>query len=85
MAYSQIGQKNLAVPVSSGILAFAGHCQSAFNFWDELSTHFYSRQFYDPNYSITKDSVENILNNNKNPNAFHCLEWLKTMLENYCH
>ncbi|KJM84018.1 hypothetical protein SS21_24135 [Enterobacter roggenkampii] len=19
------------------------------------------------------------------PNAFHCLEWLKTMLENYCH
>lgn len=28
----RLGRKTFAVPVSSGILAFAGHCQSAFNF-----------------------------------------------------
>ncbi|PXW62244.1 hypothetical protein DFO55_10173 [Grimontella sp. AG753] len=69
----RLGRKTFAVPVSSGLLAFAGHCSSAFNFWDELSTHFYSRQAYDPNYSITKDIVENILSNNKNAYRFSLL------------
>ncbi|HED3083152.1 TPA: hypothetical protein R4053_004263 [Citrobacter freundii] len=73
----RLGRKTFAVPVSSGLLAFAGHCPSAFNFWDELSTHFYSRQTYDPNYSITKDSVESILNNNKDSYRFSLLGMVK--------
>ncbi len=69
----RLGRKTFAVPISSGILAFAGHCQSAFNFWDELSTHFYSRQAYDSNYSLTKDRVENILKSNKDAYRFSLL------------
>lgn len=73
----RLGRKTFAVPVYSGLLAFAGHCSSAFNFWDELSAHFYSRQAYDPNYSITKDIVESILNSNKNAYRFSLLGMVK--------
>lgn len=73
----RLGRKTFAVPISSGILAFAGHCQSAFNFWDELSTHFYSRQAYDPSYSLTKDRVESILKSNKDAYRFSLLGMVK--------
>ncbi|MEQ9878553.1 hypothetical protein ABRP92_11235 [Pectobacterium aroidearum] len=73
----RLGRKTFAIPISSGLLAFAGHCQSAFNFWNELSTHFYSRQAYDSNYSITKDRVDSILKSDKDAYRFSLLGMVK--------
>lgn len=73
----RLGRKTFAVPISSGLLAFAGRCSSAFRFWDELSAEFINRQSYDQRSTITNDIVERILHNSREALQFSLLGAVK--------
>ena len=54
---ARLGRKTFFLPNSSGILAFAGHCPTAFKFWAELSSKFVNTAGYQPDQKIDRAMV----------------------------
>ncbi|MBB6187553.1 hypothetical protein [Rhodanobacter sp. MP7CTX1] len=55
---SRLGRKTFFLPNNAGILAFAGDCHAAFEFWAELSAKFLARVAYEPSFRIDNAFVD---------------------------
>jgi hypothetical protein len=55
---ARLGRKTFFLPNGAGILAFAGDCQAAFQFWAALSEKYLVRESYEPSFRIAPSSTE---------------------------
>lgn len=55
---ARLGRKTFFLPNGAGVLAFAGDCQAAFQFWAALSEKYLVRECYEPSFRMDSDFVD---------------------------
>lgn len=55
---ARLGRKTFFLPNGAGILAFAGDCQAAFQFWAALSEKYLVREAYEPSFRMDSDFID---------------------------
>lgn len=49
---ARLGRKSFFLPNYGGVIAFAGHCKSAFDFWSELSASIMNNACFNPSVQV---------------------------------
>jgi hypothetical protein len=57
----RMARKTIALPNGGGMLAFAGDCQTAFEFWAALSDAINTKSYYDPNALVDHEMLDSVL------------------------
>jgi hypothetical protein len=57
----RLGRKTIVLPNNGGLLAFAGDCRPAFEFWAMLSEKFNIASAFDPDYLIDSTIIDQVL------------------------
>lgn len=70
---ARLGRKTFFLPNKSGILAFAGDCSAAFEFWAELSNAFLNAAHYDPEIPMMRELVDRVLRHTSGAAKFSLL------------
>ncbi|MGO4519016.1 hypothetical protein AB4076_00250 [Dyella sp. 2RAF44] len=55
---SRLGRKTFFLPNGAGILAFAGDCHAAFQFWAALSAKYLAREARDPSFRVNAALID---------------------------
>ncbi|WP_460081684.1 hypothetical protein [Pseudomonas sp. H3_H05] len=71
---ARMGRKTYILPNNSGILAFAGDCRSAYEFWVALAKSIEIKLGYQPDALIDADTIDQVLMGmDRTASAFHML------------
>jgi hypothetical protein len=57
----RMARKTIALPNGGGMLAFAGDCQPAFEFWAALSDAINTKSYYDPSALVDHEMLDRVL------------------------
>lgn len=57
----RMARKTIVLPNGGGMLAFAGDCRAAFEFWAALSDAINTKSYYDPSALIDREMLDRVL------------------------